>query len=479
MSGEKRSFLQIIRDSFNSIRNQVYSASQHRQRLQDELNRARVERTSHIQSLQTQMDQRSIKYDAAINSLESNMRSMAEQHHNAIKRQRQEFIAVQERQRNELLEEIAKSDLRSDLKIEDLRNWTEESMIRQRNEYLQIAKGQQKEISQIKTEIAAINQREHVRRDRAEAYIRDLKKMIDVVDQNIPHQKFAPGKLDKIRRELSAAEVQLAEDLPPAVVATVQQAHFHLMDLEEEVLQMESEFNIKYTEALNFVSGLLKSVRQNRFIKLEEDGIKQEADYWTNNRYSELEKEVETIKKVLIENKDEMSKKDVEDIFEKLFEYPKKQEKLLEEAIDRIVSSQVRAEMGDSVINALKEHGFEIIENEIGYAKNDQRNPYLIKLENAAGTEVVTVISPSEETHQNILSVNTYGAIHNEEAEQLRNQAILAAFQKGGIEMTGRTECNPVGIKEFYNVEEILQENSPGIPSTVLKKAGMLNSQTQ
>lgn len=481
MSGEKRTPIQILRDDFNTMRKQVFNLEKQRKKIQEELRKARSENKAQITALQTQLEKRSAEYDRAINSLESDMRAMAKQHHRAIKQQREEFIEAQERQREELMSEVEALENRTDHKIENLRSWTQESMEKQRLEYLSIAEKHRKEINHIKSDISAINQKEQNRQDRASAYIRDLKKMLEVTEKNIPHKKFAPGKMEKIRRQLQAAEIKMSEDIPSAAVSIVQQAHFDLMDLEEEVSVKETEFNIKHLEAQKLAAGLLKTVRQNRQLEIEEGDETQEADFWTNGRFSELENNIALIEKVLNEEKESLISEEVDELLEKLYDYYALQEKLVDEAIERIVSSQVRAEMSDSVIFALQDQGFDVKEGEVGYLEADQRKPYLIKMENSSGTEVVTVISPDEETHRNILSVNTYSrGIHNEEAEQLRNRQILNVLSGEGISFNEQDiACNPRTIEEFYEVKDLIQQRGKKIPESVLKKAGMLNSQTQ
>ena len=300
--------------------------------------------------------------------------------------------------------------------------------------------------------------------------------LIQSTNENLPHEKYTPGRLEKIKRQLEAAKQQLLEDVPSATIATVQTAHFALMDLEEEILRQETEFELTYRTVADSVGGLLSSVRNNRNIQLEDNAPEQEADYWTDGRYQELETQIDQIKSHIAQNKEKLSIEELTNYLEDLDQLNKSQEELIEEAVERIISSQIRAEMGDSVVLTMEKQGYRILNNECGYADEDQRGSYLVKMSNVNGTEVVTIISPEDETYQNIISINTYGdEIYDEKATKSRNLEIRKALKEAGLQL-GETECNEKGIEELYDVENLIKKGGKSLPRKVLKSARGLSS---
>jgi hypothetical protein len=135
--------------------------------------------------------------------------------------------------------------------------------------------------------------------------------------------------------------------------------------------------------------------------------------------------------------------------------------------------------MGDVVVDTLGRQGYLIKDNDCGYAENDQRSSYMVKLTNVAGTEIVTVISPDEETYQNIISLNTYGdEVYDERSTQRRNKDICDALKMGGLEL-GETTCNEQSISEFYDVENLIKKGSKKLPKKVLKTASGLSNPSE
>jgi len=246
-----------------------------------------------------------------------------------------------------------------------------------------------------------------------------------------------------------------------------------------EVQNASERFERIYSLSLENANALLNNVRKNRTLEMEEgdSSSKQEVDYWTDGRFSTLEQTVEEQLEQLKTQKEELNFENCEKALDYLGQFAHEQEQLINEAVERIVSSQVRAEMGDVVVNVLEDQGFSLSNDEVGYTENDQRKSYLFKLENRSGTKVVTVISPSEETYENVISINTYDGFHDEAAERLRNREICQALSDSGLN-PNETQCLPESVFEFKDVGSILKEDGKGIPQKALERTGMLNSQT-
>ena len=448
MSGQKRTPIEILRDDFEVMRNRVCDLTTQRQNLSDELARARAEHGNRLQSIQQQMEQRFSSQNEVLQELESNLKSTAQQHRQQLENQREQF-----------LKELANLDQNTDNKIESLKKWTQENLDRQRTEYLRLSIEHQKQTNQLKMQIEQMNRREENREALATQYIHDLELLIASTDKNLPHQKFAPGKLDRIRRQLDAARQRLREDMSPAAVAGVQQALFDLMDLEEEVMSLELEFELAFITAHESVDSLFKAVRRNRLVSVEEDAPLQEVNYWTSGLFEILEQRIGTLKARLDKEKSTLSLSEVKKIIDEIGDLSSQQEELINEAVERIISSQLRAEMGDTVVETLQQQGFKITsQDESGYIEEDQRQAYVVNMRNLSGTRVVSVITPDERTYQNTISINTYdNQLYNEEVLQLRSDEILQALRNANLK-TGQTECSETADDKYYDTQKILKK---------------------
>ncbi|PWV45829.1 hypothetical protein [Chitinophaga sp. S165] len=464
MSGEKRTPIQILQDQMLDNRRQLYDIQQQRDRLQQSLNNMQTENAAKYAALRTELEKRDQKMAAVANSLKSELRNQAAEHQQQMAQQRQQ-----------VLQEMQDLEVRVDQKVENLRNWTKGKLDEQRREYQRISQLQQQQINNLKIDIEQINRREEHREKRATVYLSDLEQLIQAADQYLPHQRFAPGHLDKIKRQLEAARRQLREDVPAAAIATIQRAHFELMDLEEDIMNKEMEFEMTYRTVADAVGALFTAVRQNRQIKLENNATLQEADFWTNGRYQVLEDKIKAVREHIDQNQSTLTTVQLNNYLNDLEQFSREQETLVNEAVERIISSQLRAEIGDVVIEKLEAQGYRVQNGQRGYSTSDQREPYMIKLSNVLGTEIVTVISPNEKTYENTLSINTYNEEHmDDEGKRKRNTDLLVALREGGLH-AGETICNDQGIHEFYDVENLIKQGSKKLPKQVVQQASDLS----
>lgn len=465
MSGEKRTPIQILQDEMRENRQQLYNVQKHREQLQRELSNVRQEHASQWTSLSVQMAERDQKQSAVVNSLQSDMREMCIRHSKQLSEQRKT-----------LMNELYALESRTDKRIENVRSWASDQLEKQRGEYQRISQQQQKQINSIRQDIARINNREDNRENRAKVYLSDLELLIKFTDENLPHDRYAPGGLDKIKRQILAAKRQLSEDIPAATIATVQAAHFDLLDLQEEIQRKETEFEITYRTVADAIEALFNTVRHNRQIELEGSAVQNEADYWTQGRYKNLEERVQEIKDHIENDKDRLSTTELNSCLSELESLSQEQDRLIAEAVERIISSQLRAEMADIVIEKMEQQGFRIKNDERGYLQSDQRGPYIVKLANVAGTEIVTMISPEKKTYQNILSINTYNEdVYDDESRRLRNVDILQSLQEGGLKI-GATQSYQNSVQEFYDVKSLIKKSGEKLPKQVLQRIKGLSS---
>ena len=400
-------------------------------------------------------------------------RQMAETLRSGLQQLESDFLDQQEQ-----LQTLQIQDAELQGEINNLRERTEEELKRQRTEYQRLVAQNREQINQVKSQVANILQREVANQQSAQALITDLETLIAHTEASLPHGKFAPGQLEKVRRQVEAAKVH-TQNAPQTAIATGQQAYFDLVDLREEVLEKEAEFNLWLDNTLEAMRALFESIAQNRrvVLKVDEDELaEKEVDFWTWGAYKVLEGQVEALKKELEENRREISLERVKEIFEEIDSLQKQQRALLKEAVERVVLSQARAEIGDVIVETLEGEGFTLEES--GYEQTDERNAYLIKVLNRTGTEIVAPIVPDDETNTNTVSVNTFDKnVLSDDVTAERFEGIRQALAKAGLQV-GQTVCEDAPLKDLYDIDEILKEKGEGIPKSVLEKAEMLNGQT-
>jgi hypothetical protein len=137
----------------------------------------------------------------------------------------------------------------------------------------------------------------------------------------------------------------------------------------------------------------------------------------------------------LISGESSLSTEAVKDILLSLESDRSKIQEIVGKARDNILSSQLRFNVAETVVQALASQGF-VVEAGV-YECNDQRNAYIAKVKNIAGTEIVTVISPvGEEPGKNRVSINSYEKTYvAEETLKQRAQDVVRLLAEDGLDV--------------------------------------------
>ncbi len=462
MSGEKRAPIFMMQDDLMWHIQEMEERAMEEERWHASLRNARWHRRREQDEYEQERQTRNNAHRELLENLNSGLHQMEE----AYLEQQEQLQALQ-------LQEVALQG-----EINNLRERTEEELKKQRDEYTRLVTQNREQINQVKNQVAHILQREAANQQSAQHLIEDLEKLIGHTEANLPHEKFAPGQLEKVRRQVEAAKAHI-ENAPQTAIATGQQAYFDLVDLREEVLEKEAEFNLWLDNTLEAMRALFESIAQNRNItlKVDEDEVaEKEVDFWTRGAYQALEAQVEALKKELEDNRKTISLERIKEILAEVETLQKQQRDLLRESVERVISSQARAEIGDVIVETLEKEGFTLEEG--GYEQADERNTYLIKVINRAGTEVVAAIVPDDATNTNTVSVNTFDKnVLSDQVTAERFEGIRQALAEAGLQV-GQTVCEDAPLKELYDIDEILKEKGEGIPKNVLEKAEMLNGQS-
>ncbi|MEZ4934235.1 MAG: hypothetical protein R2788_19190 [Saprospiraceae bacterium] len=191
-------------------------------------------------------------------------------------------------------------------------------------------------------------------------------------------------------------------------------------------------------------------------------------DYWTNGRFSELEKRVaEELKK--LENPDDLNIDEVKAIREQVDALKEEEQKLIVNAEEKVIASQIRAELGDIAVEALEQEGFDMVRS--GYERTDQRRAYIVNLQNIGGADVVVSFLPQEESNENILDVQIKNEVNYSE-EETRNiiNSIIAILQEEGIHV-GNVKCEENHLEEFYDFDKIFDKDG-GLPQKAVQEKG-------
>ncbi|MBR8834296.1 MAG: hypothetical protein DSM106950_09735 [Stigonema ocellatum SAG 48.90 = DSM 106950] len=489
MSGEKRRYVSVEEQEWRRLREQDSRLRSLQQDLPERLNAVREQARREFQQRLAPLEQRAQQQEQQTQRLQSSLRDLEINTQRRLQQQRQEFQTglreVEYRQQQALQDETTR-----------LESAIRQGLEQQRKEYLQITQQQRQEYTrliaqqdqkftlliaeerlareqgqkvlqqQINQAVTDIEQERQRKAKIAQDLLSDVEAIWEQINQNYQHQRFAPGRLDDLRRGLEFARSNIEAGVTEAAIATTQQTYLDLADLRLELAQKEQEWLLLYNAALEDLRSLIAEVQANRECEVEvgqgdeAHKFKLEVDYWVNGRLTEYEQQLYQLESQLTTGESTLTTEQVKEIGEKITALQPTLGEIVEQAKLAILSSQLRAEIADKVVEVLSSVGYTLVDanTDAVYEGDDQRNAYVVKVKNIAGDEVVTVISPEKEFGDNSVSINTFSStIVDEQATQQNAKAIFDALQQEGVQGSGSIECNEQPRTEYQIMEEVKQ----------------------
>ena len=479
MSGEKRRYIRVDEAELRRLRQQDSRLRSVQQDLPERLNSVARQTRQEMQQRLRYLEERESRQEEKTRQLRTHLANVEDNTHQQLRQQRQEFQSALEAAQLRQEQAIA-------LQKHDLQLAMHKGFEQQREEYLRLTKQHRQEYQQLLTQERQERQKgqqllqqqvdrmvQDIHQDRerkhklAQDLLADVREISSAIDRDYQHQRFAPGELEKLQRSLEMAKNNIATGVSEAAIATSQKTYLDLVDLRLELEQKEQEWLLLYHAALQDIRSLIAEVQGNRECTIEigsdedAEAFKLEVDYWANGALSDYEKELAELETQLTKNESSLTTESLKELAAKIETLQPKLGEIVEGAKLAILSSQLRAEIGDRVVEALSSLGYTLVDPEADscYAEEDARQSYAVKVKNIAGDEVVTVISPDRDFGVNSISINTFSpTLLDEKATQQNSQAIFELLEEEGVKGSGELVCNAEPRAEYREITQLTQE---------------------
>lgn len=439
--------------------NNIESRNREQQRLIDLANQRLITEGQKRQEEMRRMEQANSKL---VNSLQSDLKQSEIRQQQALKEQNDQFQKVIDKERENV-----------NSKFDSMEEWTKERLEKNRKEYLRITEETNTRVEKIEHDVNQLFERENTKQEIFQKRFADMVKLVESTSKNPDHERFAPGELRKILSCIKDAEDDAKNGDVSAANASLRDGYRKLAILRMEVRQKKNDFRNQYDEAMASLELLLdklesKDVDLNTKIK--------DIDYWTDDEYSKLKKQVKELKSTLESGKDSLQIEDVKKTQKLIGELEKQQLKIVKKAKSRIIASSEREKMAIAIAKKLEDEKYPIFDGN-GYESNDPRKAYLIKSKvsnSPQSTEIIAVIDPisiSETEIVNRLVINSND--HFDDIQKnIRSQKIANALKEIGCEVE-KSECkssDSIHELEGNAVNNIIKEGSSGIPEHLKKR---------
>ena len=418
MSGEKH--VQITerqRDQFLATCRQVDNLKEVDANLQRSLEQSRAERrreeSAHLARQQA--------FERSVANLSSSMAAMERDFSGRLQQQKQQFTAE--------LTQLG------------------QNMTDQREEYLglieaqsrrfttQLEKHRQELSRRINAVAEQIRAKEAGEKARAEQWASYADALLNGLAQGTRHEKFRSGALERMRNDARLWQGSLRDGDFQAAMAGAQRSVSDLLQLRMELEMLEAEWQATLAAARDEVRTTLAHCDALTISRLTFDTqqgsqeVDAEIDYWTDGGLTVLRERVRSQHQRLDRNADAMTLDDLKRAISQSQQWRDESMSLAERARRELVDSQLRVQMSSTILEAMRQKGWDVIETAYEGEAVDNKgwlNAYHMKLQNGAGQEMVTIITPERN------------------GEQLSDWVVLSFFGQGNDDAFNRHQSNAV-----------------------------------
>ena len=275
----------------------------------------------------------------------------------------------------------------------------EENMQREREHYRQ-------SLHNLVHQLDEHRQKEVVKEKSARQWLKRAVLLADFIHGQFDHQRYVPGRLDKIQHSLEFAQNNLAEGFFEASLQLSQQTYLELselhFDLEQRVVQAQAEYERTYL-AVRQVLENIETGREVPALGLEGEELTEKVDlnFWTNGKYSALLDKCHMLLEYLEQDSQQISAEDISRDYDEILPTIRKSfENIIFEARLNVLNSHLRMNIAEKAQQALEKHGYRLCEE--GYTDRDMRTSYRVQLDNQDGTQVTIQVIPKEEPDQEL-----------------------------------------------------------------------------
>lgn len=318
---------------------------------------------------------------------------------------------------------------------------------------------------QLQQQLGSIAQEQERKQQLAANFIADVQILLQQIDRGYAHQQAAPDRLASLHRQIELAQSNLQTGMSEAAIASAQQAYLNLTDLRLQLEQQEQAAVLLHAATLEQIRSLMAEAKLAHQCEVDvgegadKETVAIDTDHWTNGRLSQYEQQLEQLESQLAQALDKLDQAQLQQISQQVQALAPTLEQIIDQAQLAVFSSQMRAEIADSIVDALSSLGYSLTSpDDAIYEGEDQRQPYVVKVHNLAGDEVVAVIRPESEFGVNTISVNAFSeSIVDETAANQNAQAVFDALEAEGIQGISPLECKSAARAEYRNMQAVKQ----------------------
>lgn len=287
-------------------------------------------------------------------------------------------------------------------------------------------------------------QNEYIKEEAARQWLERCTGLVDFIQHQYDHERFAPDRLNRILRNLNLGERNLSDGFHEASLQFAQQSFLDLSDLQFELEQStflwRTEFEKTYFSILSLFSEINSTDSVNALgLQGEELPNSVDLNYWTKGEYQQLLDHCRQYAEFMNRAQEKLSMGDIERILNQIIPMIRESfESIVYEARLRALNSQLRMNIAETALQALEHHGFKL--DEAGYTDSDMRSEFNAHLNCIDGTQVSIQVVPTgrenEELTNELFVITTHPYLKTEHEARLRWEELHQALNQFNLNVS-------------------------------------------
>lgn len=289
--------------------------------------------------------------------------------------------------------------------------------------------------------------------------------MSNYIAEHLRHEFFAPGRMDEALREINLAGENLANGFCDSALLQAQRAYMDLSDLRIELEQLHNEWEYLRQSVIERFLHLKALVESNCSCEAVDAqgnmlGFSLDVDQWTNGGLSSFAQKVDHKIWMLNDNVRMVEIGALRRMLKQ--ELPRMEKELAEIILDArlaALNSQLRINIADIVIQALRGQGFGVVDS--GYQQGDFRAAYIARLKNLEGSEVQIRVIPGRAKYgDNELQLDSLDYKQRTQYElRQRAKEISSALARFGLQI-GAVSAPPVAQRTSLHPQPVYEKEA-------------------
>ena len=314
---------------------------------------------------------------------------------------------------------------------------------------------QQEQFKRLRNSIARSRRNEERKQQMAVQAFEAACTHLNSINATYDHEKYLPGVVPQISQDLENAHLNLENGFFEAVLLASQQAYQRSsvarLQIENILLQKQLAYQSALAKAEQLIAQL-EFTRQVHAVDLDGNPLVENIDveYWSWGTWRDMGKECQRLSNLLRRSLDELELDQIDQILMQLESQEQQIPSLVSSARQNILSSQVRYNLAECIVEAFQQQGFFLVASQ--YQGNDQRQPYQTLLRDYTGSEITVQLAPQPECPilHTIDIISEDAGIRTQHELRQRASALKSSLQAYGLDVSAfstlqeTSQSNPV-----------------------------------